>query len=66
MIKENFCSGLIDNVANGNHCSYGHATTVACFGNSYPPGKVVPVCVNEDKYFDEKFKVIKICEWMGD
>jgi hypothetical protein len=63
--KEKACSGLIPNSAGGHHCRHGHATTAACFGNGYPHGVVIPVCVREDKRFDEALQAVTIAPYMG-
>ena len=57
------CSGLTRNYAGGHGCKHGHATTAACFGNAYPSGKLIPVCVREDKVFDEKRQAVTIANW---
>lgn len=63
--NENSCSGLIGNSAGGNHCKHGHATTAACYGNVYPTCATIPVCVNEDKKFDERTGTVTVAPWGG-
>jgi len=62
-LNEDACSGLARNAVGGNGCKHGHATTAACFGNAYPSGKLIPVCVREDKVFDEDRNVVTIANW---
>lgn len=57
------CSGLAGNAAGGHGCKHGHSTTAACFGNGYPNGQPIPVCVREDKVFDEDRKAVTIANW---
>lgn len=59
------CSGLAANLAGGHSCRHGHAITAACYGNGYPAGPPVPVCVREDKQFDNEQKRVTIAPWNG-
>jgi len=63
--KEDWCSGLISNSAGGHHCRHGHATTQACFGCGYPDGKIIPVCLRDDKRFDPARQAVTIAPWLG-
>jgi len=62
---EGHCSGLKNNSVGGYNCKYGHATISACFGNSYPNGEVVPVCIMEDRVLNEVNKSVTIKKWLG-
>lgn len=62
-IDEKSCSGLIGNSSGGNHCKHGHATTYGCYGRGRHPA---PVCVREDKRFDEDAKRVTVAPWNGD
>jgi hypothetical protein len=64
-ITEKSCSALKKNRESGHSCKNGHATTGACYGNGYPNGVPIPVCVREDKIFDEHKKNITIVNWLG-
>jgi hypothetical protein len=57
------CSAIARNNAGGHECKHGHATTGACFGNSYPSGNLIPVCVRQDKVYDESRNVVTIANW---
>jgi hypothetical protein len=59
------CSGLSPNDSGGHSCKHGHATTAACYGNGYPTGTPVPVCVREDRIFDEEYGRVTIAPWDG-
>ena len=65
LVNEKSCSGLVANAAGGNSCKHGHATTAACYGNGYPTGVPVPVCVREDKKFDERTGRVTVAPWNG-
>lgn len=58
------CSAVVTRDG-GRFCKHGHAFTYACLGNGYPSGVPIPVCVREDKTFDEARKVITIKPWVG-
>ena len=64
-LNEKSCSGLTNNAAGGSNCKHGHATTAACYGNGYPSGDPVPVCVREDKQFDELSGRVSVARWNG-
>lgn len=59
---EDHCSGLRD----GGGCKHGHAVTQGCFGLGYPNGKVEPVCVRDDKRFDESRNAVTRATWKGE
>lgn len=54
------CSSLIDMC-----CKHGHRTTGACRGLGYPDGNIVPLCVREDKQFNNVDKVVRVKNWDG-
>lgn len=56
------CSALLET----GGCKNGHSVTQGCYGTGYPHGKVVPVCVNENKKFDESRGVVTIANWKGE
>ena len=58
----NKCSGLKD----GGGCRHGHDVTQGCFGIGYPDGKIIPVCVNENKTFDETRNAVTVKNYNGD
>ena len=59
------CSALHPNADGGQRFAHKHATTAACFGNSYPSGQIVPTCVREDRLYDEDEKRMRITPWTG-
>jgi len=59
--KENRCSGLKEK----DGCKHGHDVTQGCFGVGYPDGQIIPVCVNENKTFDESRKVVTVRDYTG-
>lgn len=65
LITAKACSALKPNSAGGHSCCHRHATTAACFGNGYPTGEVVPLCVQEDRLFDEKTQTVHLKRWNG-
>ena len=59
--KENHCSGLKET----GGCKHGHAVTQGCFGVGYPAGNVEPVCMSEDRIFDEERKIVTVRQYEG-
>ena len=60
------CSALNSNSHGGFCCSNGHATTLASYGNGYPKGDPMPVCLREDHVFDEETLCLSIKKWNGE
>lgn len=60
--KKDYCSGLKE----GGGCKHGHDITQACFGVGYPAGDIGPVCIREDKRFDEERQAMTVAPWIGD
>ncbi len=58
------CSA-IQSMGGGRKCQHGHPLTAACFGNGYPTGEAVPMCVREDRVFDEVRQVVTLKLWRG-
>jgi len=60
MVDAKKCSAVIDN-GKCLACKHGHSFTIACVGG----GNQIPVCVKEDKLFDERRKVVTKAPWSG-
>lgn len=66
MTEPKACSALVPNAAGGHNCKHGHAYTQHCAGIAYPDGLLLPMCVREDRVFDEKHGVVTIRPWKGE
>lgn len=68
MNKKQPCSALVSGpekpkFLTQKQCKHGHATTSPCYGIS--ADVLMPVCVQENRQFDERTQTVRLHHWRG-